>query len=162
MSKQILTDSKMQELFGVNYKHILYYNFDTEQWNANKYQGFVLLNQDIDSAAARYMQQNLQAVKGFEDKEIVAVATMLVAQKHRGNGAIVSKPIFNAGGCSVVGTVVCRDRLTGQILPVSNKWIGGSNFVKHSSAVKYGAFAFCNSGGNEKSRALRVIHERQK
>ena len=164
MNKQILTDGKMQELFGANYKNILYYNFDAGQWNVKKYHGKVLLNQDIDATAANYMLSCLKKIKTFQGKEVVAVATMLVANKGRELGRVVSRPVASPDGSSVVGTVVCRDESTGQILPVSNKWVSGSNFLNHNNAVQFGAFMFCNAGIENKDlcRALALINKRQK
>ena len=115
--------SRIQELFGANYKGVLLYNFETQQWNRSEYQGVQAVATNSGTDLIR---------KNWPDKftDLVAMATMTM------NGANfcgwcepVKKPVFSQKGSAVVATFVCRDKATGKILPLPVNWIGVSDCV---------------------------------
>ena len=120
-----LNVSRMQELFGANYKGILLYNFESQLWNRSEYQG---AKPDLADCS------NADSVrKSWPDKsmDLVALATMTINDANfKGWCEPVQKPVFSQKGNSVVATFVCRDKVTGKILPLPTNWIGVSGFAQ--------------------------------
>ncbi|MBQ8256009.1 MAG: hypothetical protein IJY99_03535 [Alphaproteobacteria bacterium] len=145
--KEILTDDKMADLFGLNYNGILFYNFDAKKWNTDKYMGVPVSGQDIDTANAVEMRTKMHRMKDFANYELVAVVTMVVSSVvYPTQDDVVENPRYDLTGNSVVGTVVRRDKKTGRILPLDNRWVAVRRYVNHADACADGAFRFVNDG----------------
>ena len=132
-----LTSSKMQELFGTNYHHILYYNFDSGRWNTDRIMGWKLTNDLKATIMCQNLKDILEHAPEFNNLDVVAVVYMPVVKKNINPGTILENPkpatklptnatsaAQNQLGChGAVGTIVCRNKNTGQIRPVPNQWI---------------------------------------
>lgn len=125
-----LTDNKIHELFGVNYNHILYYNFDTFAWSRNYYTnpnynmgmaGTVLLLKTKLKTKEKLASNNLS---------LCAMVWMPVDDSAkwvlRGNGlytlARPKPPVLSTVNKNIVGTIVTRNIYTKKINPVSKTW----------------------------------------
>lgn len=131
---QHLNSATLCDVFGINYRGILYYDFETNAWSDNKYGGYSVFApmypEDISSSIAPH-----RSAQGGTSVIALAVMTM--------NGAFfqgwcesVSNPVYSARGTSVVANLVRRDNVTGKIIPVSNNWVGIADMSDHHSAVK--------------------------
>lgn len=124
-NKEILTDLKMQELFGANYEGLMYYNFDAGKWNCDRFMGFCVPYQDKTEQAAIELKKILDAELERKNWEVVALVTTMIRDKYfQGIANKVNRPVFNKRGKSVVGTIVRRDKNTGKILGVPVDWTG--------------------------------------
>ncbi len=135
-----LTDEKMKQLFGVNYSGIMYYNYDTKSWCAERYLGYCMPFQDKVEKDAFVFKQVLEDEPDFRNFELVAFATMLIKNRYfPGVANKIVRPFFNQKGSAVVGTIVVRDIKDGKILPLSSDWVG-VYFPKvgHCDAIWYG------------------------
>ena len=137
--KEILTASKMRNLFGASYENIVYYNFDTDVWNRSKYLGFTIGDQNIDARNAVDMKRMVEMEPEMQDLEVVASVTMSTTDaEYPGSGNIASKVKYKRAR-NIVGTLVLRDKITGKILPVAPCWLGVEDYSKISVAAFYGA-----------------------
>lgn len=158
--KEILTDDKMADLFGENYKGILYYNFDRKKWNSDRYMGISVKGQDIDTANAVEMRTKMHRMKDFADYELVAVVTMVVPfTVYPTHDVFVENPRYDLRGDCVVGTIVCRDKRSGRILPVDNRWVAVLRFKNHTAACATGSFRFVFEGATN-SLYRKLLAER--
>lgn len=124
-SGEKLTDEKMQNLFGVNYSGIMYYNYDTKSWCGDKYLGYCMPYQDVVEKDAVAFKRVLEAEPDFKNFELVAFATMLIKDMYfPGVAKKIVHPFFNQRGRAVVGTVVVRNKKDGKILPLPSDWVG--------------------------------------
>ena len=145
--KEVLTDDKMRELFGMNYDGILYYNFDAKKWNTGKYMGIPVKGQDIDTANAIEMQIKMHRMKEFADFELVAVVTMLVPSNLFSTcDNIVENPQYDMSGNAVLGTIVKRGKVSGRILPMVNRWVPVRRYIDHDTACADGSYRFVFEG----------------
>lgn len=120
----ILNQDKMKALFGVNYKNILYYTFETGRWNKSNYLGCQIWNGRYNTSNVKKIKQNIE--ERYNYLEILGVAVMPVSLKKYKNavtGTIIENPKYMAKGLGVVGAVICRDRRFGQIMGVAGNWI---------------------------------------
>ncbi len=146
LNAEFLTPEKMRKLFGRNYKGILYYDFDAGVWNTDKYLGVPISCQHVETESALRMKKIIEKEAMFKPFDLVAAVIMSIDDKnYNGDGQLVAAPRFNYGGTATVGNVVCRDKNTGLILPVSNNWIGISAFADKFDVAEYAANVFANS-----------------
>ena len=54
-----LSDEKMQQLFGVKYQSLLYYNFDTKKWNTNEFLGKGMLGINSNAMYAEKLKSDI-------------------------------------------------------------------------------------------------------
>lgn len=126
--KEHLTPDKMRELFGLEYQFMNWFDYDTFLLN----DGTVVSNRD--SATYRGFRGILKNDVRFDNYcELVAVVSLSITPYPYSNspfvGQIVRRPKYVKpnnnflGETGFAGTIVCRDKKTGQILPVPNKWL---------------------------------------
>lgn len=164
--RELLTIEKMRLLFGQNYDGLVYYNYDTCQWNTNKYRGYTINNQETHTEQANEFKGVLERCPEFADYELVALAVMAIRGRlFPGFAHAMHCPTYNliANGDAAVGTIVRRDRKTGRILSVPNDWLGVLEFDEEMVA-KRGAKRFASFGvtSPEFRRQLLKIHGKQK
>lgn len=132
---EIMSNDKMVELFGNNYRGVVVYNFDTMQWNTKMYNGTKLRNWGtpfLDEA------KHVFELATFKDLDVVACAMMSVNnQMFPGWGQKVNKPVFAPGAQNMVGTLVCRDGFTGRIMPVPDDWVGIDTYKTNDELARY-------------------------
>lgn len=135
--REVLNDEKMKVLFGAKYQNIVYYNFDTRQWNTDKYNGVKLkfgkhagddrgrVKREIESRGGAFYECNpMVGSVGFRNKELVAVAVMQARDNVEGyRPAPLIEPEFDATGRVIAGTIVLRDKWTGKLINVPNQWV---------------------------------------
>ena len=123
--KERLSDVKMQELFGANYKHVLYYDFDAKRWNTERY-FFGLAGISNCTKLTKQVKPVFERLKSFRGMELVAVVVMGIdARAFPGWGQVIKnpKPIVKKMGASV-GTIICRDKASGKIVCEPSPWLG--------------------------------------
>ena len=125
-----LTDNKMRELFGTNYNHIVYYNFDTFAWGKNYYanpkysmgfMGTLLMQKTRIKTMKNMAAHNL---------DLCALVWLMVDDSVkwvlRGNGLYTLSsprpPRVSSINKNIVGTIVTRDIQTQKINPIPNTW----------------------------------------
>ena len=158
--KEILTDSKMRQLFGENYHGLIFYNYDFGLWNAEKYHGYKIETCEINLEKLKTVLEKEPKFAGFE---LVAVVTMPIRNdEFPGAGAVIKKPNLNFNGWAIVGTIVKRDKKTGKIAPVHDAWLGTHVSGSLCGACRYGATWFANDVANKDKfrRALINAHTR--
>ena len=117
--KEVLTSEKMKNMFGANYYGLLYFNFDLCKWNTKNYLGYDLKPYETDERGLYVAKGILELDKRMQNREIVAMATMLVDKKdYPGYAEFAVSPSFNPNGDAVLGTIVMRDMLNGKIMPM--------------------------------------------
>lgn len=159
VSGEKLTDEKMQNLFGVNYSGIMYYNYDTKSWRGDKYLGYCMPYQDVVEKDAVAFKRLLEAEPDFKNFELVAFATMLIKDRYfPGVASKIVRPFFNQKGRAVVGTIVVRDRKDGKILPLPSDWVGVYfPEIGHCNAIWYGPKWMATNGLEMPEFRRRII-----
>lgn len=146
VKKEKLTAEKMQELFGTNYNNILYYNFDTKKWSAKHYIGFHIPAENMKSKYTSLFKDMLHSMRKFAGYELAGIAFMTIDQsQYAGWKRDVVNPTFKPDS-AFVAKIICRDKKTGKIVPVSNSWFGVNNFNKAENAVRNGTLYFLRDG----------------
>lgn len=126
--KESLTQIKMRELFGANHQFIECFNYDT--WSRDD--GIKVLTSEM--ATYKNFRNILKSDARFKNNyDLVAVVSLSICPYPYSNspfyGQVVRYPkyvkpnIKFLGETGFAGTIVCRDKKTGQILSVPNKWL---------------------------------------
>lgn len=127
IDKEFLDVMKMRELFGVNYESIEYFDYDTGELNSghkvSRSDNMIYRNfKNILSKDARFNNH-------YELAAVVSLSVSPYPYSDVNDGQIVRCPKYvkpDTGflkQTGYVGTIVCRDKKTGKILPVSSKWL---------------------------------------
>lgn len=147
-SKERLTDDKMHDYLGVNYEGVMYYNFDNLVWKSDKCLGFCMPYQDKFEKLMWNLKSVLEQEPRFAKYELAAAVTMIVKDRFfPGVGMRVTHPFFARGGTGVVGTIICRDKQTGKLLPMPCNWNGVDvSKLGTCNAIWYGPKWFALAG----------------
>lgn len=126
--KEVLTNDKMHELFGANYQFVELFNYDTGRLNSG---GAVPKDDRIIYNNFRNILKN--DARFNKNYELVAVVSLSICSYPYSNspfvGQVVRKPRYVKpndkflGETGFAGTIVCRDKKTGKIATVPNKWL---------------------------------------
>lgn len=166
--KERLTSEKMQELFGANYRGIVYYNFDKKVHFSLGYEGALSASAPIAPNNAAECKTVLEHEPLFSDREVVATVVMSIAPQKSGTSMIQGKkiknPVHAPQGSTVVGTLVTRNCTTGKINPVPTTWLGVCNDgIKYNAGARKAEFFAELLGLNAKYRqAMLELHINQK
>ena len=124
----LLTLNKEQDLFGENYKFIEWFDYDI--WRRND-GGIISKADDRIYKSFRNILQKDARFNTYYD--LVAVVSLSICPYPYSNspfvGQVIRRPRYvkpNAkflGETGFAGTIVCRDKKTGKILPVPKKWL---------------------------------------
>lgn len=126
--KESLTQIKMRELFGANHQFIECFNYDTLCRN----DGIKALNPEM--ATYKNFRNILKSDARFNNNyDLVAVVSLSICPYPYSNspfcGQVVRYPRYVKpnikffGETGSAGTIVCRDKKTGKILPVPKRWL---------------------------------------
>lgn len=138
-SKEVLTDAKMQELFGGLYKNIWYYDIEADKWNRHEYFKLTGGSYFFAENDMQQVKRIVQSQKEFENFEVLAPVVMSVSEKdYPGNGGIVQRVKYKSYSPYLVGTIVKRDRASGKIMRVPDKWVGVCEFADAYSLSQNG------------------------
>lgn len=140
MSKyvQLLTDDIMKDMLGDNHQGIVYYNYDLGSWNRESYMGIDLRSANTASMPwVNTARETLESNPLFSRWHVVALVSMLV-EGYDYPGVAKSKiGVKNSmHGNAIVSKIVCRNKRTGKIEPVSQNWVGAGHFVYPENAVR--------------------------
>ena len=140
MSKyvQLLTDDIMKDMLGDSHQGIVYYNYDLGCWNRESYMGIDL--RSANTAATPWVntaRETLELNPLFSRWHVVALVSMLV-EGYDYPGLAKSKiGVKNSmHGNAIVSKIVCRNKRTGKIEPVSQNWVGSGHFIYPEHAVR--------------------------
>ena len=143
IDKEILTDEKMHELFGVNYSGLLYFNYDLGCWNRDVYLGQKIHDQFVDTKHALSMMSIFNADLFKNRREIVAVVAMVCRVVNAGI------PVLCERGTSVAGNIVLRDLQNGRILPVADNWVMAARFATAETAIQNAGYITAFNGAHD-------------
>lgn len=141
--KENLTADKMRDLFGSSYKQVVCFDYLSGNWNRDKYLGFSMGNQSIDTAHAMELRRIMQYDERMSGFELAAIVSMSVPdEQYPGTGCTTSNKLSYKRSRNIVATIILRDKLTGNIVQAPNVWIGVDRYDMMSAAAFYGADAF--------------------
>lgn len=160
-----LADSTMRALFGIKYQYVLCYNFDFKQWNTHHILEKKMRVDALKLAEKAYckLKHILESDPKFKNREVVAIATMPVMEDLDNETTTIQQPtpalstkyqsntILPNGGA---GTIICRDKITGKILPIPNIWIAVSYHVNSNCGTK------TDSSGRQRHGGLKYTPRR--
>ena len=165
-NKEILTDKKMNELFGIK-PYILYYNFDANKWNSDKFMGLVRPDIAGDTDNVIKMKNTLEKKLNFIDTEIVAVVIM-TALRYPGWGNLIESPVISAANKKIaLGALVCRDKKTGKIIQSPKQYIGIGQYMHDYDVPMYAVRAFARDASasvydSKFAKTLYTLYKRQR
>lgn len=127
VKKEVLTNEKMRELFGADYRFVEWFDYDTGRTCKDA------TVSKMDKIIYRNFKSLLKSDARFSNKyELVAVVSLSINAYPYSNspfvGQVVRKPKYVKpnvkflGETGFAGTIICRDKKTGNILTVPNKW----------------------------------------
>ena len=138
MQKQKVLDNQViQQLFGANFTGVVVYDYASNTYNTTKYNG-QRFQPDAELArkpAYHTFKSQLDKNPQFTDMfELVGFAAMTVncpnyVCDENNNSAwrfaniFVKNPVYDRYGLQVVGTIIVRNKHTGEILPVPDRWM---------------------------------------
>ncbi len=167
---ELLTDAKMAELFGDDFPHLAYINFDNNSCNCKMYNGCELSNIENTLKKAQKFKQELEKhseiLQASRQVTMVAMAAMTVkSSEHQRKqwGRLISQPKYDPKGSAIVCMVVTRDIETGKINPLSLYWLGGMDFGGIESNVHANIAArnilenFASDGANNTKFLEKVV-----
>lgn len=140
--KESLTQIKMRELFGANHQFIECFNYDT--WSRDD--GIKVLTSEM--ATYKNFRNILKSDARFKNNyDLVAVVSLSICPYPYSNspfwGQIVRNPkyvqpnIKFLGETGFAGTIVCRDKKSGKILPVPKRWLYSSTHTCIVAGTQY-------------------------
>lgn len=139
MSKyvQLLTDDIMKDMLGDNHQGIVYYNYDLGCWNRESYMGIDL--RSANTAAMPWVntaRETLESNPLFSRWHVVALVSMLV-EGYDYPGLAKSKiGVKNSmHGNAIVSTIIRRNKRTGKIEALGDKWVGSGHFIYPEHAI---------------------------
>lgn len=139
MSKyvQLLTDDIMKDMLGDNHQGIVYYNYDLGRWNRESYMGIDLRSANM--AAMPWLntaRETLELNPLFSRWHVVALVSMLVeGYDYPGMAKNCTGVKKSVSGNAIVSKIVCRNKRTGKIEPVSQNWVGSGHFIYPEHAI---------------------------
>ncbi len=138
MQKQKVLDNQViKQLFGANHMGVVVYDYASDTYNNVRYHGQPMQS-DAECArkpAYRTFKSQLDKNPQFSDMfELVGFAAMTIncpkfvcdesnISAWRLANIFVKNPVYDRRGLQVVGTIIVRDKKTGQILPVPDRWM---------------------------------------
>ncbi|MDO5012597.1 MAG: hypothetical protein Q4E56_03750 [Pseudomonadota bacterium] len=140
-----LTDAEMQQLFGANHSGLIYYNYDLECWNTNTLNNTGIPQQHSDTVRAQVLHQNTTIYPGIRMKncDLAAVAVMQTEPYFLPEiGRSIQNPTYIRDGKTIVGTLVWRNRSTGELHLPSIGWLVSGSFKFPATAVQESANSF--------------------
>lgn len=143
----VLDETKLKRLFGANYAGVWCYNFDARTSNRTSYLGRDIWNKRYNKTNVTEFKRVVEAE--FKNIEVAACAVMAVKMSDFPGfqNRIVKNPQFNRLGHGIVGTLVCRDKLSGEIFDVNSNWITVAGFESKDMMVQaaMSRFAVCGA-----------------
>ena len=160
MTKEILTDSKMMDLFKGNERALVYYNYDTNNWGHSKYVNFDKENEakleSLRESAVKFKDVLLSTPAYNANYELVAyVQTEVLVHDGRNCGSLIANPfyrkypltndeleIFSRNWVRAANKILSRDIKTGKIIAPSDLWMvsnaKGINLNEVKAALQMG------------------------
>lgn len=161
MKKEILTDSKVMDLFKGNERAFVYYNYDTNNWGRSKYVNFDKENEakleSLRESAVKFKDVLLSTPAYSANYELVAyVQTEVLVHDGRNCGSLIANPfyrkyplandeleIFSRNWVRAANKILSRDIKTGEIIAPSDLWMvsssKGINLNEVKAALEMGA-----------------------
>ena len=141
--RERLTDLKLHNMFGENYRNIICYNFDNKLWNKSTLLNYDILNRQDTIQYAKLAKLTIEHNPDFKNFEVVAfVITIIPAQQHLFIGNFIERPHFTNDATAIAGNIICRNRKTGRIMPMSDFWLAGRGYTEQRHTVAHGADDF--------------------
>lgn len=124
--KQKFTLKKSRDLLGTCANACLIYNCDAKTWNRDDLMGYEVEPKFVRSARMNAVKCTFDNDPIFGEKyELVAIVIMPIDKRfYPGKAQLVKSPRYYIIGTALVGNVICRDKNTKELMPVSDYWIG--------------------------------------
>ena len=160
--KEILTDKKMQELFGSNTNGIIYFNYDTGKWNRTEYMNTPIRYTEENTKYAYEFKKSMKNEPVFQDTEIIAYVIMAIKNTHYMDyEATITNPTYCPDGDFIVANIVRRSKKDGCILPINPTWTCYGRCGKPSDLTKNIArFAINTSFEKQRNSFLSTFRQR--
>lgn len=144
MKKEILTDSKVMDLFKGNERALVFYNYDTNNWGTSKYVNFDNKQkaelEQLKSSAIKLKECLMNTPIYSEKYELVAyVQTELLIHDARNCRGIIANPfyrkypltndaleIFSRNWVRAGNKILSRDKETGKIIEATDCWVASN------------------------------------
>ncbi len=157
--KERLSVEKMRSLFGVNYNGVIYFDFETSGWNKNYFMGYPVNH----TADVWEFKRVWDLIPMGQKYDLLACVVMPVdVSCYPGKGRIIEKPNYNPYSKLVAGTVVCRDKKTGMILPQTSQMIAVGDFGSSYGAINQAMGHFANKFAKRWPFRTAVLNTLQK
>ncbi len=135
---QQFNDDMMRDILGDKHREVLYYNYDLGSWNRESYMGIDL--RSANTAAMPWVntaRETLESNPAFSRWQVVALVSMLV-EGYDYPGLAKSKiGVKNSmHGNAIVSTIIRRNKRTGKIEAIGDKWVGAGHFIYPENAVR--------------------------
>lgn len=149
---KVLDNQIIEKLFGANAGGVVVYDYASDSYNTTKYHGRQMApsSEYAYKPCYRTFKKMIDTAPEFSDAfEMVGFAAMTVDCSNylcdKGNATVwrtanvfVKNPKYNRRGLQIVGTIIVRDKKTGEILPVPDRWMllkDGRLFLRGKSYV---------------------------
>lgn len=161
MTKEILTDSKVMDLFKGNERAFVYYNYDTNNWGWSQYVNFDKENkaklESLRESAVKFKDVLLSTPAYSTNYELVAyVQTEVLVHDGRNCGCLIANPlyrkyplandeleIFSRKWVRAANKILSRDIKTGKIIAPNDMWmvskLKGINLDELQASLQMGA-----------------------
>ncbi len=143
--REVITPENEEKVFGAKSPHLIYYNYDLAQWSSERLSGLTQKYQNRTAALAWEFKNLLESYDDYSaSHELVAFVTRTaLTSDFHGFSEIVTSPQDKSGGTFLVN-FISRDKQSGKIIPMSNKFLGVSNYPTVNNAVQIGGSWFFN------------------
>lgn len=157
-----LTDAMVKKLTGRT--NVVYYNYATNAWNANTYNGYTINDQKTDTVRAKEFKTAMDKDPEFaKEYEMAATVTMTInSGAFKGAGKPVAHPRYSRGGTVVVGNIIVKNKKTNQYELYGKSWIGVNVFISVDAAVNNGARRFAFRGARDSDFRAAVLASRMR
>ncbi len=150
--KEQLTDIRLKAMFGADKEHVCVYDIEFETFllpYPNIYNGQDVVWYNQETADARKIKEYFE--KEYPEFEVVAQVNKQVSEKDYPGCAKWSKGEikFNMNGECTVGTLVIRNKKTGELQRLNGSAWFGVQRLGNQWATRYGALGLVNRGARD-------------
>ena len=145
-----LTDERMRKILGDYANHTVVYNFDTKKWNRSFYLGYSLMMAGVE---CKRMKREIESAN--PNVELVAVVGIAAQQQQIKMFNVFPIPApHNCENPMAYATFITRDRKTGKLNELPQKWIQLSECTHRAFVCEAMPYLLSGIGWNSASMAM--------